>query len=185
MRQLWLDRIASPLGELVLAGDGAGLCALEYADHGGRLELLLRRRFGAVELVPGAAPEGVREALAGYFAGAHASLDALVVIPGGTPFQQQVWLALRGIPPGSVRSYGELARELGRPGAARAVGLANSQNPLAIVVPCHRLVGAGGSLTGYAGGLGRKAWLLAHEGFAGRGVRPITRHLPRSGPPYD
>ncbi len=91
--------------------------------------------------------------------GAHVVVDT-----GGTEFQRRVWAELRAIPPGSTRTYGELAARLGGPNASRAVGLANSQNPLSIVVPCHRLVGSDGSLTGYAGGLARKQWLLRHEG---------------------
>jgi methylated-DNA-[protein]-cysteine S-methyltransferase len=99
-----------------------------------------------------------------YLAGDVSCIDSIPINAGGTPFQQQVWSALRVIPPGTVMTYGEMAEKLGKPTAYRAVGMTNALNPIAIVVPCHRLVGANGSLTGYAGGLERKRWLLAHEG---------------------
>jgi O-6-methylguanine DNA methyltransferase len=109
-------------------------------------------------------PSALADALAGYFAGDLAALDALPVAPAGSDFQHRVWALLRSIPPGATRSYGDLARQLGQPGAARAVGLANGANPIAIVIPCHRVIGANGTLTGYAAGMARKAWLLRHEG---------------------
>jgi methylated-DNA-[protein]-cysteine S-methyltransferase len=92
-----------------------------------------------------------------------AALDAIEVDTGGTPFQQRVWQELRRIPAGSTRSYSEVARAIGRPSAVRAVAAANGANPVSIVIPCHRVIGADGSLTGYGGGLHRKRWLLAHE----------------------
>jgi len=112
-----------------------------------------------------------RGAFARYFAGDAAALAELPLDARGTPFQQRVWKALREIPDGATESYGALARRIGRPGAARAVGLANRANPLAIVVPCHRVVGSDGRLSGYAGGLDRKRWLLAHEA---RAPRPLS-----------
>jgi len=115
----------------------------------------------------GAARRHLREAraaLEAYFDGEHAPFDALAIASAGTPFQSDVWRALRCIPFGGTLSYGELARRVGRSGAARAVGLANGRNPLAIVVPCHRVIGATGALRGYAGGIERKRWLLRHEG---------------------
>ena len=110
------------------------------------------------------AEAGLAARVRAYFEGRTEALDGAPVAPVGTPFQQEVWAALRRIPPGEVRTYGELARALGRPGAARAVGGACARNPVALLVPCHRAVGADGSLTGYAFGLERKRWLLAHEG---------------------
>jgi methylated-DNA-[protein]-cysteine S-methyltransferase len=101
--------------------------------------------------------------LAAYFAGDLFAVDAIETRTGGTPFQRAVWSALRPIPPGTTVSYGELARAIGRPAASRAVGAANGANPIAIVVPCHRVIGANRTLTGYGGGLARKAWLLEHE----------------------
>jgi methylated-DNA-[protein]-cysteine S-methyltransferase len=102
-------------------------------------------------------------ALEEYFCGARRDFDDLRLAPAGTPFQLAVWRALRGIPFGRTTSYGELARRIGRPGAARAVGMANHRNPIWIIIPCHRVIGADGSLTGYGGGLPAKEWLLAHE----------------------
>jgi methylated-DNA-[protein]-cysteine S-methyltransferase len=106
----------------------------------------------------------VTDALQAYFAGELARLNDITCATAGTPFQRMVWGALRTIPPGRTLSYGALAARLDRPSAARAVGLANGANPISVVIPCHRLVGANGALTGYGGGLGRKRWLLAHEG---------------------
>ena len=117
-----------------------------------------------VEPEPGEAPAALRDNLAAYFAG---DLDALGRIPwatGGTPFQRSVWTALADIPAGTTMTYGALAAQIGAPRAVRAVGHANGANPISVVVPCHRLVGANGTLTGYGGGLHRKQWLLEHEG---------------------
>ena len=100
-----------------------------------------------------------------YFAGNLAAIDEIRVETGGTPFQREVWAALRTIPAGTTLSYSALAVQIGRPKAVRAVGLANGANPISIVVPCHRVIGANNSLTGYGGGMQRKRWLLAHEGF--------------------
>ncbi len=125
---------------------------------------LLRRYQGAdATLTPARDPAGLTSALRAYFAGDRAVIDRLPVQLGGTGFQQAVWQALRGIPCGSTVTYTELARRIGRPAAVRAVGAANGANPLGVVIPCHRVVGAKGALTGYGGGLDRKRWLLAHE----------------------
>ncbi|MCG8349933.1 MAG: methylated-DNA--[protein]-cysteine S-methyltransferase [Chloroflexales bacterium] len=165
MTRLLIDRIVSPLGEIILVVDDGQLCALDYADYEPRMQKLLRQRYAGVELAPASDPGGYSTRVGAYLTGDFTSLDAIPVKTGGTPFQQHVWQALRTIPPGAVCTYGQLAAQLGRPSAARAVGLANSLNPVAIVLPCHRVVGANGSLTGYAGGLARKHWLLAHEGI--------------------
>jgi methylated-DNA-[protein]-cysteine S-methyltransferase len=109
------------------------------------------------------APAVVTDALAAYFDGALRALDTVSTITGGTDFQRAVWAALRDIPPGETESYGRLAARIGHPAASRAVGAANGANPVAIIVPCHRVIGASGSLTGFGGGLPRKAWLLEHE----------------------
>jgi methylated-DNA-[protein]-cysteine S-methyltransferase len=106
----------------------------------------------------------LRNKLSAYFAGELSALAGLTVLTGGTPFQRQVWAALRKIPIGKTTSYGALAQRIGRPNAIRAVGLANGANPVGVVIPCHRVIGADGSLTGYAGGLERKRWMLEHEG---------------------
>jgi O-6-methylguanine DNA methyltransferase len=144
--------------------------ALDFDDFDERMRRLLRLHYGvhAGEPVLEAheAPAAIRCALSGYFAGDLTAIDSIPVATGGTSYQRDVWAALRSIPPGTTRSYGALARELGRPKSIRAVGLANAANPIAIVVPCHRVIGADGSLTGYGGGIDRKRWLLAHEGAA-------------------
>ncbi len=131
----------------------------------------LRARYGeGVAFAPRGDPLGLAGRVRAYFEGDLLALAAVPVDGGGTPFQRRVWAALRDIPAGATESYSALAARIGMPRAARAVGLANGRNPVAIAVPCHRVVGADGSLTGYAGGLQRKRWLLDHE----RRVRPAS-----------
>ncbi|MFO1060658.1 MAG: methylated-DNA--[protein]-cysteine S-methyltransferase [Dongiaceae bacterium] len=164
---LRLDRLETPIGALLLVADGAGrLQAAEWADAAERLAPVLRRRFATSldALQPAHDPAGLTGALAAYFAGDLGAIDDLPIGEGGTGFQRRVWAALRGIPAGTTATYGAIAARLGRPAATRAVGHANGANPVSVVVPCHRLVGADGSLTGYGGGLARKRWLLTHEG---------------------
>lgn len=162
--RLWLERKTSPLGTaLIVTDDNALLRALDFADYEQRLHRLLRVHYQTYELADGLAPKSITQALDGYFAGDVNALLEVPVATGGTDFQREVWQALRRIPTGKTISYGELAAYLGRPNASRAVGLANSGNPVAIVVPCHRVIGANGTLTGYGGGLHRKRWLLDHE----------------------
>ena len=159
-----LDRIASPLGEVLLVTDADGAVrAFDFTDYEPRMRKLLTRHYGEVVLTPGRAPEAIRAAVAAYFGGDARALDGLKVKTGGTDFQRSVWAALRTIPAGETWSYGQLASAIGKPAAVRAVGLANGANPIGVIVPCHRVVGANGTLTGYAGGLERKRWLLAHE----------------------
>ena len=164
---LTFDRIATPVGEVLLVNDADGAVrALDFADYEPRMMRLLGRHAPDAELVPGRAPEPVRTAIAAYFAGDAKALDGLAVKTRGTEFQKSVWAALRAIPAGETRSYGQLAAAIGSPKAVRAAGLANGQNPIAVIVPCHRVIGANGTLTGYAGGLERKKWLLEHEAAA-------------------
>lgn len=160
---LILDRIDAPIGRLLLVCDGDALVALDFDDDVDRLrDEVARLGFGDT-IEEGSAPAPIRKAIGRYFAGDLTALDAIAVRYAGSPFRQRVHAALRTIPPGETRSYGDIAAAIGKPGAARAVGLANGANPIAIVVPCHRVIGANGTLTGYAGGLDRKRWLLAHE----------------------
>jgi O-6-methylguanine DNA methyltransferase len=162
--RLWLKRYASPLSTLLLITDGEGsLRALDFADYEQRMRRLLQIHYDSFELAPGEPPVSVLRGLDAYFAGDYAALDRIQVATGGTPFQRAVWRTLRTIPPGATMTYGELAARIGHAGASRAVGAANGANPIAIVVPCHRMIGAGGNLTGYGGGLPRKQWLLDHE----------------------
>ncbi len=161
---LTLTRHATPVGDLLVVTDGDTLRALDFADYEARMRTLLQRHYGAVTLTDGPLPDKIAAALDAYFAGDHAALDTVPVATGGSAFQKSVWAALRTIPAGTTTGYGALAAALGKPGAARAVGLANGSNPIGIVVPCHRVIGADGTLTGYAGGVLRKEWLLKHEG---------------------
>jgi methylated-DNA-[protein]-cysteine S-methyltransferase len=161
-----LDRLETPIGEALVVTDENGvLAAFDWSDHQTRLRQLLHRYYGAnVSLIDGAAPPAVRAALAAYFAGDLAAIESIPCRRTGTAFQRTAWQALRNIPVGETVSYGEQARRMGKPKAVRAVGLANGANPIGLVIPCHRVIGANGSLTGYGGGLERKLWLLRHEG---------------------
>ena len=162
---LLIDRIGTPIGEMLLVVDGEGrLCAADFHDYEDRMLRLLRLYQPAGTLREGRAPNRVRDALAAYFAGEIGALDRIEVRTGGTDFQQRVWRALRTLATGQTTTYGRLAVRIGAPKAVRAVGAANGANPVSVVVPCHRLIGANGRLTGYGGGLDRKRWLLAHEG---------------------
>jgi len=150
----------SPIGPLLLAGDDAGLRFLYMAPHAP--DPSWRRDDSALR--------EPAEQLEQYFAGERTAFD-LQLAPQGTAFQQRVWAALLTIPFGQTTTYGAIARELGDPRAVRAVGLANGRNPISIVVPCHRVIGSDGSLTGYGGGLERKRALLAHEAAVRDGFR--------------
>ena len=156
MNAVLYTTLASPIGELLLTSDGES-CTGVYMEN---------QKDAAVPAPDwrrdDAALGQARVQLQAYFAGELRDFE-LPLAARGTPFQQRVWRALCDIPYGETISYGELARRIGQPAASRAVGLANGQNPLSIVVPCHRVIGANGSLTGYGGGLDRKRWLLAHE----------------------
>lgn len=163
MKELLLDVIASPIDDIMIVVDGDRMCALDFADYQPRMMKLLERHYGSVHLTPANNPCGFSDLVRRYFAGDIHSLDAIAVSTGGTPFQQQVWSALRTIAPGTTATYGELAAQLGKPTAYRAVGATNALNPVGIVLPCHRVIGANAALTGYAGGLARKQWLLHHE----------------------
>jgi methylated-DNA-[protein]-cysteine S-methyltransferase len=163
----FIDRLATPIGELIVIADADGaLRTIDWTDHETRMKRLLDRAYGrgGYSLTPGRDPGGLTTAMRRYFRGEIGVLKDLAVATSGTPFQTSVWKALRRIKDGTTISYGELARRIGKPRAVRAAGLANGQNPISIVVPCHRVIGSDGSLTGYGGGLHRKHWLLAHEG---------------------
>ncbi|MBI2253506.1 MAG: methylated-DNA--[protein]-cysteine S-methyltransferase [Proteobacteria bacterium] len=163
---LKIDRMATPIGELVLIADGQDrLRAIDWRDHEDRMLQLLGRYCGKAgfTLAPAKNPGGLSAALARYFKGDLAAIDKLATDTGGTEFQRKVWRELTRIPCGKTISYAELARRIGKPAAIRAAGLANGANPVSIVIPCHRVIGSDGSLTGYGGGLHRKSWLLAHE----------------------
>ena len=167
MLRLLEDKIATPLGPLwVIADEQFNLRAVEGEEYSNRMvELLTIHYRTGDERIGASNPGGLSEKLANYFEGDLSIIDTLPTATAGTPFQREVWQALRAIPCGQVMHYGQLAEELGRAGAARAVGAANGSNPVSIVVPCHRVIGRNGTMTGYAGGVQRKEWLLRHEGY--------------------
>lgn len=163
---LLVDRVDTPIGEMLIVIDRDGnLRATDWTDHEARMRRLLHLHYGenGFQLEPARNPNGLRDAIRRYFAGELAAIDTLPVQTEGTRFQREVWRALREIPCGNTVSYAKLAERIGRPAAVRAVGLANGSNPVGVVVPCHRVIGSDGSLTGYGGGIERKRWLLEHE----------------------
>jgi O-6-methylguanine DNA methyltransferase len=157
-------KLATPVGDIEIMFDEDALVALDFAEFASRTRVWLRRRLGTNRLERSNDRIGITQRLKRYFKGDLAALDEIPINCGGTAFQQSVWSALRRIPVGTTSTYGEIAASVGRPGAQRAVGAASGANPIAIVVPCHRVVGSNQRLTGYGGGLERKAWLLRHEG---------------------
>jgi methylated-DNA-[protein]-cysteine S-methyltransferase len=166
---LSIDEIASPLGRIVIAAREGRLCALEFGRA--RMARHLAARFPDARRRKVRDPFGISSRLRAYLGGDLTAIDHIAVEPGGTAFQRRVWRALRGIRAGRTMSYAAMARAIGHRDAVRAVGAANGRNPISIVVPCHRLVGGDGALTGYGGGLWRKRWLLDHEGAADRAAR--------------
>jgi methylated-DNA-[protein]-cysteine S-methyltransferase len=158
------DEFDSPIGGILFVSKGDATCALDFAAYEKRMHTLLERRFGTVDLRRGEDPQNLKRQLRNYFDGDLHAFDQTQVCTQGTAFQESVWKALRGIPVGETWTYGQLAVHIRRPKASRAVGHANSLNPVAIIVPCHRVIGASSALTGYAGGMERKEWLLRHEG---------------------
>jgi AraC family transcriptional regulator of adaptative response/methylated-DNA-[protein]-cysteine methyltransferase len=162
---IWINRVSTPLGSMIMGVHDSGLCLLEFAERRMLDTQLkrLRQRMGRVFL-PGDHPlmQQVKSELDAYFAGSLREFTLPLQAPG-TVFQESVWGALREIPYGEIRSYGDIATEIGQASAVRAVGRANGDNRIAIIIPCHRVVGSDGELTGYGGGLGRKEYLLAME----------------------
>jgi methylated-DNA-[protein]-cysteine S-methyltransferase len=160
-------RIDTPTGPmLIVTDDQDRLRALDWESHTDRMHRLLDRHYGngAVKLVDSPTEGTIGRKLGAYFEGDLTAIDAIPTETAGTSFQRAIWAALRDIPAGQTWTYGRLAAHVGRPDAVRAAGLANGANPVSVVVPCHRVIGADGSLTGYGGGLDRKTWLLRHEG---------------------
>jgi methylated-DNA-[protein]-cysteine S-methyltransferase len=164
--KLLQHQIDTPIGEMLIVADHEGnLRAVDWTDHETRMRRFLRLHYGedGFTLEPSHRSSSLTSAIQSYFAGDLIAIDTLPVRTNGTPFQREVWHALREIPCGTTISYGQLAERIGRPSAVRAVGLANGSNPIGVIVPCHRVIGANGSLTGYGGGIERKRWLLNHE----------------------
>ena len=170
--KLFTRRFDTPVGPMMALASNEALCALEFWKPGRmtRLEARLRRYFAPYEIVDetNEITTQTGEWLTGYFADDPPPDPPLDM--RGAPFELRVWSALRAIPRGQTASYGEIARRIGSPDASRAVGMANGANPIALIVPCHRVIGSNGTLTGYGGGLERKAWLLAHERVLGSGL---------------
>lgn len=164
---LTLDRVATPIGTALVVTDEAGMLrAFNWTDYEDQMSAWISKRYPKSARREGAGP--LRRALDAYFAGEVGALETVPWEAAGTAFQRKVWQTLCTIPVGETLSYGQLAERIGRPTAMRAVGLANGSNPVALIVPCHRVIGSNGSLTGYGGGLPRKRWLLEHEGAAFR-----------------
>ncbi len=162
MSLMW-DELDSAIGRIVVVTNATHVIAVDFADSEARLRKILADRYGDIERCRTDDPLGVSSRLRAYFAGDLGVLEDIPADPHGSEFQQSVWRELRRIPVGQTISYGQLATRLGQPTASRAVGMANSKNPVGIVIPCHRVIGADGKLTGYAGGVERKQWLLDHE----------------------
>lgn len=165
--RLTIDRMETPIGVALLAVDEGGyLRAFDWIDHEDRQLRLMTRYNGEVPAAEGPAPAATRAALEAYFDGDLTAIERIPWRTCGTAFQLSCWRALCEIPVGTTASYGQQAARIGKPTAVRAVGLANGANPIGLVIPCHRVIGANGRLTGYGGGLWRKRWLLRHEGAA-------------------
>ncbi len=160
---LFVERMRTPIGILLLTHDDRRVCNAEFHDQAERRNKELAHHFQGAKLERRYEPSNFAAALARYFKGELCAIDKLPVAKLGTEFQQRAWKALRCIPAGQTRSYGEQAAKLGRANAARAIGRTNGLNPISIIVPCHRLIGANGSLVHYGGGLERKRWLIEHE----------------------
>lgn len=161
---LTFERLTTPIGTAIVVTDEEGyLRAFNWMDYEAAMRAWLARHYPRVPIGEGRAAEAVRSGLLAYFNGDAGALSSVPWRATGTRFQLAVWDALCTIPPGQTLSYAGLAQRIGRPSAVRAVGLANGANPVAVVVPCHRVIGSNGSLTGYGGGLSRKKWLLEHE----------------------
>ncbi len=174
-----VGRLETPIGPALVVSDTDGvLRAFDWEDHADRIKGLLRLQYGAVELKEARTPQIIRAALSAYFRGELDSLKTIRWCINGTPFQQRVWNALPAIPAGQTMTYGALAAKLGSPWAMRAVGHANGSNPISLVIPCHRLIAANGSLVKYGSGLARKRWLLEHEGVT---LKPAARRSQSGG----
>jgi methylated-DNA-[protein]-cysteine S-methyltransferase len=160
MGSVIVSEYQAPFGPLAIAARGDVLVAIDLEGHPERLAKAVARKEPAG---PGRLAPALTRALDAYFKGDLTAIDSLEAEPGGTEFQRDVWAELRRVRAGTTISYSQLAARIGRPDAVRAVGAANGANPVPIVIPCHRVIGANGSLTGFGGGLPRKRWLLEHE----------------------
>lgn len=175
-----VTKVDSPIGRLTLLAKAESLVAIAFEDREMETWREIERRFGRFGTMDHPDPAEAASALRAYFQGNLRALEAVRVDTGGTLFQCSVWLALREIPAGTTVSYSALAARIGRASAVRAVGAANGSNPIPVILPCHRVIAADGTLCGYGGGLDRKRWLLNHEGARTRdskALRPRTLPL--------
>ena len=163
MKQLSSDIYKSPIGDIIVVAEGKKLCFFDFNDNPDRIEKLLTRRFGDYGLNQVDNLLGLRKIMDRYFAGEWEVYSEIELETLGTEFQQKVWRTLQEIPVGTTLSYNQLAEKIGSPKAVRAVASANANNPIAIIIPCHRVIGKNGAMRGYAGGIDRKVWLLKHE----------------------
>jgi methylated-DNA-[protein]-cysteine S-methyltransferase len=164
--EIEITELETPIGLLQIAATPTGLCLVIFGDALSAHTQILHRfqaEDASIAFVRGEDPHGARTALTAYLRGELDALEGLPVDLGGTPFQREVWARLRTIGVGRTSTYARLAAEIGRPSAVRAVGAANGQNPVSLIVPCHRVIASDGKLQGYGGGLDRKRWLLVHE----------------------
>lgn len=166
-QRIAIHPMSTPVGLIHFATDEHDtLRALTFEDGRDHIGRLLARSYDTAAVNMSEEPGPVGAELQRYFDGDLGALARIRTASAGTPFQQAVWVALAEIPVGTTTSYGAIATTIGRPQAVRAVGMANGANPISIVVPCHRVIGTDGTMTGYGGGIERKRWLLAHEGVA-------------------
>jgi methylated-DNA-[protein]-cysteine S-methyltransferase len=159
-----ITSMESAVGPLMLAAHDARVCVVHFGADEEQVRRRLTRWYPGEPIEVQSDPGGAVTALTAYFSGSLGALDGVDIEFNGTAFQQRVWNALRSVPAGRTWTYAELARSIEMPAAVRAVGAANGANPVAVIVPCHRIIGTNGTLTGYGGGLERKRWLLEHEG---------------------
>lgn len=164
MDAIGLMTVESPIGPLTIAARGSRVCLVHFGPSSSYVDSSIAKWYPGAPITRDADPAGATHVFTRYFDGDLHSLDEIEVELHGTTFQQGVWTALRDVRAGTTASYADLAKRVGSPAAVRAVGAANGANPVAVVLPCHRIIGSNGSLTGYGGGLQRKRWLLEHEG---------------------
>jgi methylated-DNA-[protein]-cysteine S-methyltransferase len=161
--ELLKESVETPLGKIIIVTHKHWLCSLDFEGYEERLERLLIKRFGACRLLPASRPSEAQSRAISYFQGQLDAFSGISLLMQGSAFQEKVWRALGEIPAGTTCSYKDIAIAIGQPKASRAVGSANARNPIALAVPCHRVIGAGAQLGGYAGGINKKKWLMGHE----------------------
>ena len=170
----------TPIGTLTVAGRDGRVCLVHFGAADDHVSRWIRKWYPEEAVERHDDPGGAIASLEAYFAGELDALDSIAVEMKGTPFQLRTWTALRSVPAGQTATYAQIARMIEAPSAVRAVGAANGANPIAVIVPCHRIIGSNGSLTGYGGGLERKQWLIRHEQRQGQLVELATARVPHA-----